>query len=446
MRISTSMTYDLGVRSINDQTAKLLHNQQMLASGRRIVTPSDDPVAAARALVVTQAKDINAQFATNQKNATGALSLEESQLSSTNDILTRIRELAVQGGDAALSAADLRSTATELRARFDELLGVANATDGNGNYIFSGYMGSTKPFGGNVDAMLATGSEVSYQGDDGQRRLQVSPTRYLEVSDSGNDVFKLIRNGNGYFATGYNGNNTGTGIIDAGNVTNPATWNGLTDKNLEIRFYQDATVTPPVTYYDLVDTTANVSLLTGAAPAVPAFPGVPAGLRVYKPNQTIDFSGLVSVPPNNVTNYGISVLVDGAPANGDKFTIAPSQNQSLFKTLSNLIGALESKLANPTPTGSAALANQIGFALTNIDQATNNVLRVRAAIGSRMNEVDTLSSSNQDVNLRYQQTLSDLQDVDYAKSISDLQQTQNGLDAAQKSFMKVTQLSLFNYL
>lgn len=473
MRIATSMTYELGIRSINDQTAKLLHNQQMLSTGRRIVSPSDDPVAAARALVVTQAKDINSQFAINQRNATGALSLEEAQLTSVNETLTRIRELAVQGGDGALSGTSLSSIAMELRARFDELVGVANATDGNGDYIFSGYMGSTKPFSGNVDALLAVpGSEIAYQGDSGQRRLQVSPTRFLEVSDSGNDVFKQIRNGNGSFVTGYNAANSGTAVIDAGNVTNPATWNNLPTKNYDIKFWVDTNGIavdglgnpagrPGDTYYDLIDNQALLadgvtpnpnfgnSLVTGAAavqPTVGPPPTFPPGLRKYYDNHPI----LLNTQPGDTNplpfDLGSSINITGAPADGDSFTLAPSTNQSLFKTLSNLIGALENRMANPTAAGSTALTNEIGFALTNLDQVNENVLRIRAAIGSRLNEVDALGSINQDVDLRYQQTLSELQDVDYAKSISDLQQTQNGLDAAQKSFMKITQLSLFNYL
>ena len=151
MRVATSMIFDAGVAAINKQTASLLHLQQQVATGRRILTPADDPVAAARALEVTQSKDILAQYSTNQDNANSALGLEEAQLTSVNDMFARIKELTVQAGNATLSASDRKSIAFELRGRFDELLGIANAADGQGQYIFSGYMGSTKPFGGNVD-------------------------------------------------------------------------------------------------------------------------------------------------------------------------------------------------------------------------------------------------------------------------------------------------------
>ncbi len=566
MRISTSQIYQTGIRSINDQTVTLLRNQQMLSSGRRVVTPADDPVAAARALVVTEAKDINAQFGTNQGNAKDALNLEESQMSSLGDLLTRVRQLAVQGGDGALSANDLKSISAELRSRFEELLGIANTTDSNGDFIFSGNMGGTKPFGANVDGLnAAPGNEVTYSGDSGQRNLQVSATRFLQTSDAGDAIFRQIANGNGSFVTDYNTTNTGTGVVDAGSVLNSATWDALPNKDYSINFWVDANGiagTPGTTYYDIVDTTTGNSLLTGNPPVVPGStsagpPPVPslatAGLRTYHDANAIQLSKQPG-DPGPAFDLGSSVTITGSPASGDTFTIAPSTTQSVFKTVANLIGALDGQsystltgtafagpltinaanntlsltvngvqknivvpsgtygnsitlanainaaIADPvngfgtnvatasgingnivltapsngsnsagisvvsgtlavasvfgtaTPTAgtitrsSTALANQISQALTNIDQAYDNVLRVRSGIGARLNELDSLSSVNQDVNLRYQETLSNLQDVDYAKTISDLQQNQNNLDAAQKSYMKVTQLGLFNYL
>jgi flagellar hook-associated protein 3 FlgL len=434
------MIFDAGVSSINRQTALLLHVQQQVSTGRRIVTPADDPVNAARALEVTQSQDINAQFKLNHNNANSALGLEEAQLSSTMDLLSRVRQLAVQAGNTALSQTDRLAITTELRSRYEELTGIANATDGSGQYLFSGYMGSTKPFGGTVESILA-GSEVVYQGDNGQRRLQVAPTRFLEVSDSGNDVFKRVPNGNGYFVTNYAAGNTGTGIIDAGSITEPAKWNAQPLKNLSISFSVDNAAVPPVTYYDILDATTGTSMLTGLAPTLP--PTAVSGQRVYQSDQPIVLKNQGSEP--NAFDFGGSVMISGSPADGDSFSIAPSSSQSIFATLGKLIGALET--ANTYTGGSTAkLSNDVGFALTNLDQAGENISRVRAQIGSRMSEIDSLSSVNADLSLQYQQTLSNLQDLDYAKAISELTRKQTDLQAAQQSFVKISQLSLFNYL
>lgn len=444
MRVSTGMIFDAGVGSINRQTASLLHLQQQVATGRRILTPSDDPVAAARVLEVTQSKNVLAQFATNHENARSALGLEEAQLTSVNEMFARIKELTVQGGNATLSSADRKSIAFELRSRFEELMGIANAADGQGQYIFSGYMGAAKPFSGNVDGLNA-GGEITYLGDDGQRKLQVSATRMLGISDSGNDVFNRIRNGNGDFTTNYGTNNlagtpnSGTGIIDAGSITDPDAWNALVDRNFEIRFFVDSTMVPSTTYYDVVDTTNNVSMITGGLPENP--PVIyPSGLPVYRDGQSI----ALPATPGGAYAFG-SVLVTGAPAHGDTFSVSPSSSQSVFKTLANLIDTLESS-NTMTPAENARFANEIGFALRDFDQANENILRVRSMIGSRMAELESLGNVNQDLDLQYDQALSTLQDLDYAKTISDLTRKQTDLEAAQKSFLQVSRLSLFNYL
>ncbi|HEX5393377.1 MAG TPA: flagellar hook-associated protein FlgL [Rhodocyclaceae bacterium] len=455
MRISTSMIFNSGVNTINSKTANLLHTQQQVSLGRRMVTAADDPVAAARALEVQQSANVNTQQATNLDNAKSALGLEESQLSSVNDLVANIRTLVVKAGNATLSMSDRRSIATELRSDYDQLMTVANAADGSGKYLFSGYMGDTTPFGGTIDNInQAAGNEIGYYGDSGQRSLQVAATRNLPISDAGDDIFKRIRNGNGYFTTGFNPTNSGGGVIGAGSVLNPATYNNSTVKNVNVLFTVDTTVIPNKTYYDLVDATAGsatsgTSLLTGQTYTMPlTSSSAPAAatsgqLRAFTDGQPISLKSVAG--DTTAFDLGSTLVITGAPAQGDSFSTAPSTSQSIFKTIATVVNVLETAVT-ATTSGSAALANNLGFALTNLDQANDNILRVRAAVGSRLAEIDSLSSTNQDVNLQYQSTLSNLQDLDYAKTITDLTRQQTDLQAAQKSFVNVSQLSLFNYI
>jgi flagellar hook-associated protein 3 FlgL len=442
MRISTNMIFDAGVTGINRQAAATLKLSEQLATGRRIVTPADDPVGAAQALQVQQAKDINTQFATNLDNATSALGLEDTQLSTLNDIFGRIKTLTVQAGNSTLATADRSAIAVELRARFEDLVNIANATDGSGQHLFSGYMGNTQPFAGSVDGLVAApASEISYLGDDGQRTLAISPSSQLAISDSGKDVFMRIAGGNGIFTTDYANGNTGSGVVSAGTVTNPAAWNSAANsKNLEVRFWVDAAgaVGPAnTTYYDLVDATTSLSLYTNTASTTGA-----GGTytHAYTANQAINFSGLAAA----YNDFGISVSVSGSPANGDSFAIQASSSRSVFRTLANLIGALER--GTTSPGAQAKYAVDIGSALLNLEQSSDNFQRVRAAVGSRLNEVESQQSLNGDLNLQYAQTLSSIQDLDYVKAISDLTQKQTQLEAAQKSFSAVSKLSLFNYI
>jgi flagellar hook-associated protein 3 FlgL len=143
-------------------------------------------------------------------------------------------------------------------------------------------------------------------------------------------------------------------------------------------------------------------------------------------------------------DLGSSLKITGEPATGDGFSIAPSQSQSVFATIAHLVSALEGAAA--TPADNAKYANEIGFALANLDQASQNFTRVRTIIGARMNEIDSLGQLNENLGLQYQQTLSNLQDLDYAKAISDFTRQQTDLQAAQQSFVQIAKLSLFNYL
>ncbi|MBT9460710.1 MAG: flagellar hook-associated protein FlgL [Rugosibacter sp.] len=431
MRVSSGMIFDAGVAGINRNTSSLLHLQQQISSNRRILTPSDDPVAAARALEVQQASDVVAQFSQNRDAALYSLGLEEGQLDSATGVLSRVRELAIQAGGSSLTASQRQVVSIELRSRFNELLGIANASDGSGQHIFSGFMGATTPFSGAVDNLLA-GNEIVYQGDEGQRTLQVSPGRLLEVSDSGVDVFLRIRDGNGYFAADYASSNTGAGAIAVTTVTDPSAWTASATKNVAINF----TVTGPVTTYDLVNTATGNSLLTGAAAPAPT-----VNQRVFQSGQPIVLKSQGSEP---VFDLGGSLVITGAPGSGDNFSVTPSASQSVFATVAKLIGALEAPVG--TPGADAKYLSEINFAVSNLDRASGNILRVRAQIGSRMNEISSLDDLNANLQLQYQQTLSGLQDVDLAKAISDLTRKQTDLQAAQQSFVNISRLSLFNFL
>jgi flagellar hook-associated protein 3 FlgL len=434
MRVSTTTVFEQGIFNIQRNQSLVNRGQEQISTGRRVLTPADDPVAAARALEVSQSKGINEQYARNSESATAAIGLEENALTRYTGLLQDIKTLAVNAGNGVLTASDLKSLGTELRGRYAEMLGVANSTDGNGLYLFSGYQGATQPFTEN-----APGS-VAYNGDQGQRLIQIGASRQIAVSDSGSDVFQRIRTGNGVFETSANVANSGTGVVTGGEVRNQAAWDAAGNpQSFDVRFFVDNTAVPPVTTYDIVDTVNNISLTTGAAPAAGPY------LRTYQDGASIVLAKQTP-PDTNPTpfDYGIELSVTGAPATGDSFRVAPSTNEDIFSTVYQLIQAVET--AGPGATSNTKLTNALNSAQHSIDNALDVGLTVRASVGARAKEIETNVSASSDLGLQYDQTLSKLQDLDYAKAISELTLNQTMLEAAQKTFVQVQGLSLFKYL
>lgn len=300
MRISTHTMFEYAAARFGELQSGLAKTQQQIATSRRILAPSDDPVAAAHALEITQSQSLNTQFGINRQSAKSALGALEGTLSSVTELIQDVKTSVIAAGNGALNDTQRGAMATELNSRLEQLLGLANTRDGVGNYLFSGFQTTTPAF--SQDAMTGV---VSYAGDTGQRLIQVDAERQMSVTSAGSTVFQ------------------GAG------------WD-------------------------------------------------------------------------------------------------------VFQTLNDLVALLNT----PGVPSSAAL----GTHNANLDKALDSVLTVRVAAGTRLQELDALDYAGDDRNLQYSQSLSELQDLDYSKALTQLSQQRITLEAAQQSFVKTAGLSLFNFI
>ena len=202
MRVSTSMMYNSGLRGMLNLQSELYRTQNQLSTGRRILTPADDPLGASEALEVSQAKGVNSQFLNNQSDAQLRLSQAETAIASVGDALTRVSELAAQGRREINSEAQRGMIAAELKLVLESVIGIANTQDGTGQYIFSGQKSATKPFEvatapTPTPPYALANTYVTYNGDAGAPALQVSASKTVDVSKSGLDVFMQVRDGQG---------------------------------------------------------------------------------------------------------------------------------------------------------------------------------------------------------------------------------------------------------
>ncbi|MFW6346825.1 MAG: flagellar hook-associated protein FlgL [Halomonas sp.] len=185
MRISSVTMYEQSVNAMNRQQGEFLKVSQQIASGRRVVNPSDDPQAASRAVGVSQAKAVTQQFADARVTARNTLSQSESVLNGVSDAIASAKTLMVQAASDTLSDADRQSVASELRGIYETLIGQANATDGNGRYLFGGYKDDAPPFQKGPD-----GGAIEYHGDANVREQRIDATRLMPVTDNGHSLFR----------------------------------------------------------------------------------------------------------------------------------------------------------------------------------------------------------------------------------------------------------------
>ncbi|SEJ08048.1 flagellar hook-associated protein FlgL [Frateuria terrea] len=396
MRVSTSWMQQQSVNTMMERQGDLSDIQTQMGTGKRINQPSDDPVGAARAVELTHLGADTAQYQRNITSANARLGLEDQTLSSVTNVLARVRTLLLEGMNATQTDESRSDIAAEMVQLRGQLLGMANSKDSQGDYIFAGNRTGAAPF-------QAQPGGVSYVGDDGQRMVAAGPGLQVATGDPGSAIFMAVPNGNGVFAVGAAAANVGSAVAGANSVTDASVWDGGT--------------------YQITFTAADAYEIRdggGVLVASGAYDAQKGGAVPFK---------------------GVQVAFSGAPAAGDKFTVAPSSNQDVFATLDGIIGTL-----SQTNGGGAAMQNALNGQLSNLDQAIGSVSQARAGVGARMNALDQQSSLNDDLTLQYKTALSDVQDLDYYDAVSRLSLQSSSLQAAQLTFSKLQNMSLFDYL
>ncbi|HDG1688966.1 TPA: flagellar hook-associated protein FlgL [Kluyvera georgiana] len=307
MRVSTIMMYQQNMRGITDSQSAWLKYGEQMSTGKRVNRASDDPVAASQAVVLSQAQAQNSQYATARTFATQRVSIEESTLSQVTTAIQSAQEKIVYAGNGTLSDDDRSSLATDLQGIRDQLLNLANSTDGNGRYIFAGYKTDTPPFD---DTGKYVGGTLNVE-------QQVDSSRTMVIGHTGNLIF------------------------------------------------------------------------------------------------------------------------DNATSNAK-----PDADTNIFTALDSAIAALKTPVEGDETAQDTARA-AIDKTNRSLSNSLNNVLTVRAELGTQLNELDKLDSLGDDRALAQTQQMSNLVDVDWNSTISNYTMQQTALQAAYKAFTDMQGMSLF---
>lgn len=412
MRLSTTMMYTNGLSGVLSQESDMNRLVEQVGSGKKYLTPADDPLSASLAIGVAQTQSINSTYAMNRQTANTNLGQESNTLDSIKNALQEARTRVIQAG-GVMSDSDRQTLSTALKSTREALMGLANTTDGSGQYLFSGNDGSVMPY--TKDAS----GKIQYSGSVGERTVQVDQSRQLSTSDLGVDIFGRANPGSQAYVASTPAANTGTAQFSAVSVT-PGS--GNLDKNFSVTFEADAT---GAIGFRVTTTDAN-----GGNPVT--VPDVSQPATAYASGTAIDFGG-------------VSVVVTGEPKAGDVIKVenVQSTDMDVFSTLDNLISALDAP-SSGDPAATAHLNNALATANKKLSNSYDNVLTVTASVGARMNELDALDATGTKKGLTYAKSLSDLEDLDYYAGASQLALRQVALQAASAAFMTIQGSSLFS--
>lgn len=387
------MATDL-VRKQND----LAEVQEQISSGKRINRPSDGPAHSAHIISMDQTADRLEQYNRNASLAESQLTLEENALAGTVNSLMRVRELALSANNGVADDLTRQAINAEVKLRLDELYSLANTADSFGNYLFAGSNSQNIPF--------TPGDPVNYAGSDDSHLVTIGPGRTIPTGDSGADTFLRIRNGNGDFTVKADPANLGTGTIEFGSVTDKSIYSA---QPYEIRFSSASS-------FDIVEVNTGATLQSGVN---------------YEGERSIEFQG-------------IKTSIGGSPAAGDTFLIEPSRNQDVFSTVSQFVNVLNQ--SPQTDSDRAKMSQDIKEVLTNIDQAIDHSNRLRAGVGARLNNLESSRDENDGMKLQIETIRSEVEDIDVAEAVTNLQLKANSLEILQQSFVRIEGLSLFNHM
>ena len=377
MRITTNQIYDQNVRSIMNNQTELSKTQEQLASGKRIIAPSDDPVGAAKVLRLTEEVDELTQFQRNNDLVTGSLEQQEAVLTNITNSINRARTLVVQSGNGILADPDKRAIGAELEQIKLEVLDLMNTQDADGNYLYAGYQSGNQAFSFNP---ASTGNAVSFAGDAGVSFIQLSNSSKIQSTSNGYDVFENVLSRFKFSVTG-----SAVGNLESATVKEQGTFDTFFDKNFD-----------PV---NAANNNYRVNFLAGGQ----------AELVNQGTGAVVDTVGFTSGQP--FTIKGMQFEATAVAGNSIDFSLDTPEKKSMAQAIHEIQEILlDSTIDN------GALQESIADALVGLDNGLERISLERASIGSRLNIAESSYETNLDMEIAAKAARSSIQDVDYAEA------------------------------
>mgnify|MGYP000564575966 CR=1 FL=1 len=402
MRVSTSQFYLQSALLMNQKSADVNEQMEHLSSGKRVLTAKDDAVSYG---TLSGFNDDLASIEKYKRNITMAENhnnMQEVIFADAETLLDKLKQDMLLANNGRMTDEDLQAIADQMRHGLDQLIDLGNSQDEKGDYIFSGFQTQQKPFSQQVDG------SVDYNGDKGVNELQVAKNIQIATNQTGDAAFLNINNAIGDFTANYSQNTSGF-AVESANITNRNDYNA-------------SSPTPSYTF-TFGPGAAELNVLDGV---VPVF-------------STTTYTAGQNIPLSN----GVDVTLSGNPLPNDSFTLTEQDDISIFETINDAINWIEQGVVSTNQEQHQVDYNTV---LNQLDSAMNHIYSRRADAGIRLQALENQQSKHLDVELNISKGKSSIEDLDFAKAISEFEQSKIALQASQQTFSKVQGLSLFNYI
>ena len=426
MKVSTKLFNEQQIRqfsSLNEDIQKL---QDKISSGKNIIVASDDPIGSVNLSGYKIVKQQLDQYLKNVNSAQTRLSLVDTNLQNLSTIMIRANELLIQASSDVLGRSDREAIALEIDEMKEELMSLANQQDSNGSFIFGGFKTKTEPFQKDIDG------KIKYMGDSGITSLSISETMIVETSVDGENLFQKIKMSSGLAVSMFTMlENISNSVRTAATAVHAT--NANTHAELEITNRDFGTWAFDITGHA---GTANISVeLTGDDPA-----------DIIKA----------------INNANIGITASQSTTNPKKIKLDSSQ-QGIIEIKNLEIPNIKTAQKVPTSfftfTPLDASGNSVGedqylydtdqlttSQLNNIQSSQVHIANFRGQVGAKLNLLERQYQNLNERDIAIKQDLTELEDADLAKLVTDLKSQLTGLQASQQAFVKISDLNLFNYL
>jgi flagellar hook-associated protein 3 FlgL len=393
--------------SIAQQESQLSTLEQQVSTGIAVQTPDQNPAAYESATLNQDQISALSNDSTTQADIQGQLGSVDNVYSSVSSLFDNVQSVLEQALNGTTSSQNMQALATQISSASQQLLGLANTTGSDGNYLFGGSRGTVQPF---QTVQGATGASIAYMGDGAQSQALVSPDSAASTIANG-DVFMTGLSGDGFATTAAASSNTGTGQLLSQGVASPA---------------------------------AASTFQSQATPITLSFANGASGLT-YTATQGGSTISTGAVSSNMTLQLGgVDFELSGAPASGDSFTVSPSRPRSAFALLQNIQTTLQN--AGSGGAQAAQTNQQLNQDLAGLAQYQQSITAAQAQNGVTLQAVTNAAASNTSQSTALQNNVQSTIGVNAATAITSLDETTTALEAAMKAFGSIQNLSLFNYI